>query len=207
MFPDFDKAFLLETDASKEGLGAVLSQKQDDRHYHPITFGSHSLTPTEKNYHSSKLEFLTLKWSVMEHFKEYLVYAPFVVRTNNNPLTYVLTTPNLDATVHRWVGTLDSFEFSLGYQKGMDNGAADVLSQVPVNDNCVTVQSLLKGAVIRTTDRSKAEANETLLCEHICLVDEARVQAAKLAPMHVVNWEDAKGADVALAACRKWLKA
>ena len=100
VFPDFKKPFLLETDASKEGLGAVLSQKQSDRQYHPIAFGSHSLTPVEKNYHSSKLEFLTLKWSVTEHFKEYLAYAPFVVWTDNNPLTYVLTMPNLDATGH-----------------------------------------------------------------------------------------------------------
>ena len=93
--PDFDKPFLLETDASKEGLGAVLSQKQDDEHYHPVTFGSHFLTSMEKNYHSSKLEFLTLKWSITKHFKEYLAYMPFVVRTDNNPLTHILTTPNL----------------------------------------------------------------------------------------------------------------
>ena len=79
VFPDFDKPFMLKTDASKEGLGAVLSQKQSDGCYHPVTFGSHSLTPSEKNYHSSKLEFLTLKWSVMEHFKEYFTYSPFVV--------------------------------------------------------------------------------------------------------------------------------
>ena len=72
VFPDFDKPFLLETDASKEGLGVVLSQKQDDGHYHPIAFGSRTLTPSEQNYHSSKLEFLALKWSVTEHFKEYL---------------------------------------------------------------------------------------------------------------------------------------
>ena len=48
VFPDFDKPFLLETDASKEGLGAMLSQKQDDGHYHPIAFGSHSLTPADR---------------------------------------------------------------------------------------------------------------------------------------------------------------
>ena len=79
VFPDFDKPFLLETDASKEGLGAVLSQKQSDKHYHPVAFGSCSLTPSEKNYHRYKLEFLALKWSVTEHFKEYLMYLPFVV--------------------------------------------------------------------------------------------------------------------------------
>ena len=207
VFPDFDKPFLLETDASKEGLGAVFSQKQDDGCYHPIAFGSCSLTPAEKNYHSSKLEFLALKRSVTKHFKEYLAFASFVVRMDNNPLTYILTNPNLITTGHRWVGTLASFEFSLEYQKGVDNGAANTLSWVPINHDCVTVQSLLEGTVIGATDQSKAEANEALLCKHVCLVDEARVQAAKLAPMHVVNWEDAQGADVVLAACRKWLKA
>ena len=128
VFPDFNKPFLLETDASKEGLGAVLSQKQDNRRYHPVAFGSRTLTSSEQNYHSSKLEFLALKWSVTEHFKEYLAYAPFTVHTDNNPLTYVLTTPNLDATRHHWVGALASYEFSLEYQKGSDNAAADVLS-------------------------------------------------------------------------------
>ena len=96
VFPDFDKPFLLKTDASKEGLGAVPSQKQSDGCYHQVTFGSHSLTPSEKNYHSSKLEFLTLKWSITEHYKEYLTYSPFMVWTDNNPLTYVLMMPNLD---------------------------------------------------------------------------------------------------------------
>ena len=100
VFPDFDKHFLLEMDASKEGLEAVLSQKQSDGRYHPVTFGNCSMTPSEKNYHSSKLQFLALKWSIMEHFKEYLAYLPFVVWTDNNPLTYVLMTPNLDATGH-----------------------------------------------------------------------------------------------------------
>ena len=54
-----------------------------------------------KNYHSSKLEFLALKLSVTEHFKEYLAYVPFVVRMDNNPLMYILTIPNLDAMGHR----------------------------------------------------------------------------------------------------------
>ena len=92
-FTDYTKDFLLETDASKEGLGTVLSQKQADGHYHPVTYDSWSLTAHEKNYHSTKLEFLVLKWAIMEHFKEYLLYQPFLVRTDNNPLTYIMTTP------------------------------------------------------------------------------------------------------------------
>ena len=95
-FADYTKDFLLKTDASKEGLGAVLSQKQEDGWLHPVAYGSWALTTHEKNYHSTKLEFLALKWAIMEHFKEYLLYQPFLVKTNNNPLIYIMTTPNLD---------------------------------------------------------------------------------------------------------------
>ena len=82
---------------------------------------------------------MALKWSVTEHFKEYLAYTPFTVCMDNNPLTYMLTTPNLDATGHCWVGALTSYEFTLEYQKGSDNAAADMLSQVPVRHDKDTV--------------------------------------------------------------------
>ena len=99
-FTDYTKDFLLKTYALKEGLGMILSQKQADGHYHLVAYGSRALTAHEKNYHSTKLEFLGLKWAITEHFKEYLLYQPFLVRTDNNPLTYIMTTPNLDATGH-----------------------------------------------------------------------------------------------------------
>ena len=99
-FANYVKDFLLKMDASKEGLGVVLSQKQTDGHYHPVAYGSQALTAHEKNYHSTKLEFLALKWAFMEHFKEYLLYQPFLVKTDNNSLTYIMTTPNLNATGH-----------------------------------------------------------------------------------------------------------
>ena len=83
---------------------------------------------------------------------------------------------------------LASFKFSLEYQKGTDNEAANTLSRVPVEHDCTMVCSLLKGAVIGVMDWGEAEANESLLCEHVHLVDEARIQTAKLAPMHVVDW-------------------
>ena len=99
-FANHTRDFLLKTDASKEGLGVVLSQKQADGHYHLVAYGSWALTAHEKKYHSTKLEFLALKWAVMEPFKEYLLYQPFLVKTDNNPLTYIMTTPNLDVTGH-----------------------------------------------------------------------------------------------------------
>ena len=204
VFPDFNKPFLLETDASKEGLGVVLSQKQDDGFYHPVAFGSRTLTPSEQNYHSSKLEFLALKWSVTEHFKEYLAYAPFMVHTDNL-LTYVLTTPNLDATGHHWVGALMSYEFTLEYQKGSDNATANALSWVPVRHDKDTVQSLLEGAVTGTTERGEVLISWPLRVEHDCLNEESHVHALKLAPMHMTNWEEAQGEDTLLATCFKWM--
>ena len=65
-FADFEKPFLLETDASSFGLGAVLSQQQDDDKYHPVAYASQELKGGEKKYHLSKLEFLALKWAVTD---------------------------------------------------------------------------------------------------------------------------------------------
>ena len=69
-FADLKKPFLLETDVSKYGLGAVLQQVQEDGRYHPVAYTSHALRSSKANYHSSKLEFLALKWAVTQQFKE-----------------------------------------------------------------------------------------------------------------------------------------
>ena len=127
-FADLEKPFLLETDASGIGLGAVLLQEQEDGKLHPVAYASRALYGSQKNYHSSKLEFLALKWAITEQFREYLMYKPFTVRTDNNLLTYIMTTPNLDAMGHRWVNALVGFDFKIEYLKGTDNKVADVLS-------------------------------------------------------------------------------
>ena len=157
-FTDYTKDFLLEIDTSKEGLGAVLSQKQEDGWFHPVAYGSWALTTHEKNYHSTKLEFLALKWAITEHFKEYLLYQPFLVKTNNNPLTYIMSTPNLDATGLHWVSVLAKYDFCLEYQKGRDNDAADALSWVTTHLQPEAVQAILDGAAIGTSQQAERES-------------------------------------------------
>ena len=66
----------------------MLLQRQTDGQYHPVIYGSRALMPHEKNYHSTKLKFLALKWAVTEYFKEYLPHQLFLVKMDNNPLTY-----------------------------------------------------------------------------------------------------------------------
>ena len=112
-FTDFIKPFLLETDMSKLELGVVLSQKQPDGQYHPVAYVSWSLAIHEHNYHSTKQEFLAFKWAIAEQFQEYLCWKLFVVKTDNNPHTYILTTANLDATQHHWVELQAGFTFSI----------------------------------------------------------------------------------------------
>ena len=156
-FADYTKDFLLKTDAFKEGLGAVLSQKQADRQYHPVPYGSQALTAYERNYHSTKLEFLALKWAISEHFMEYLLFWPFLVRADNNPLTYIMTTPNLDSTGHQWVGALAKFDFQLENQKGQDNTVADVLSRITTCLGPEIMQSILDGVTLGTTQRVEGD--------------------------------------------------
>ena len=110
-FTNIDKPFLRETDESKLGMGAVLSQKQTDGQYHQSAYASHSLTVHECNYHSAKQEFLALKWTITEQFQEYLLWKLFIVKTDNNPFTYIMTTPNLDAMRQHWVELLTRFTF------------------------------------------------------------------------------------------------
>ena len=130
VFADFKKPLRLETDSSKEGLGAVLLQELDDGQYQPVAFASHELKGGEPKYHSSKLEFLALKWAVTEQFHEYLQYQPFTVHMDNNPLTYILMTPNLDTLGHRWIAALAGYNMKLEYLKGSTNKVADALSRV-----------------------------------------------------------------------------
>ena len=130
-YADYKKSFRLNTDASELGLGSVLYQQQEDDTFRVIAYASRSLSKTEKNYSAHKLEFLVLKWSVTERFHEYLYGGEFEVYTDNNPLTYVLTTAKLDATGQRWIANLANYNFKIFYRCGRSNIDADSLSRIP----------------------------------------------------------------------------
>ena len=109
------------------------------------------------NYHSTKQEFLALKCVIVEQFQEYLLWKPFVTRTDNNLLTYIMTTPNLDATLHWWVESLARFTVSIEYQKGWNNAATDVLSWVTSKLDAGTMKPILDGVTMGMTERADAQ--------------------------------------------------
>ena len=205
-FPDFSKPFLLETDASGKGLGAVLSQKQSDQRYHPISYASRIMNEMEQGYHSNKQEFLALKWAVTEQFHEYLSpYGKnrneFVVHTDNNPLTYIFSTTNLDAAGQRWVAHLASYNFALEYQKGKDNTVADFLSRMDdrlpegeVQDylNKIPypgVKAVLDNAIMPLTDRAELGLRPNPYRQTLPQGETIGAKPARLATTNVTEWK------------------
>ena len=92
------------------------------------------MSQSEKRYPAHKLEFLALKWAVTDQFHEYLYGGTFDVYTDNNPLTYVLTSAKLDATGQRWIAKLANYTFQLYYRSGKTNIEVDALSRIDHDD-------------------------------------------------------------------------
>ena len=223
-FLDFNKPFLLETDASRRGLGAVLSQKQADGQYHPIAYANRVMNETEQRYHSNKQEFLALKWVVTEQFHEYLLpYGKnrneFVVHTDNNHLTYIFSSANLDAAGQHWVARLASYNFSLEYQKGKNNTVADFLSWM---NECLPeeevqeylnkipypgVKAVLDNAITPIEERAEQGVQLTPDCQGDCQEETVGARPARLATTNVTDWKQEQKEDPVLYQVAKHLRA
>ena len=157
-YANYKEPFKLHTNASERGLGAVLYQRQDDGTDHMITYASHTLSKSERNYDTYKLEFLALKWSVTERFHEYLYGGHFGLYTCNNPLTYILTTAKLDATGQRWVASLANYNFKIFCKSSKLNMDTDALSQIPWENTQVDhmeppiVKAMLQSKLVMNVD-------------------------------------------------------
>ena len=195
-YPDFKSPFIVETDASFNGLGAVLSQKQNNRTV-VVAYASRSLRPTERNdanYSAMKLEMLGLKWAVTEKFRDYLLGNTFTVLTDNNPLAY-LDTAKLGATEMRWVAQLAQFNFKVKYRSGRTNRHADALSRnpIPIDENAVeqdemdvlshlTISSELPKELKIRVEELMTEATSTQIHSTVT-VDEVRTRSSNINPV------------------------
>ena len=132
-YPLFDRAFTLETDASIRGLGAVLSQVQDDEQLHPIAYASRALNPQEANYSVTELETLGVVWA-MSHFHHYLYGNAVTVCTDHSAVKEILGAPNPSGKHARWwmkVYGSGVRDLTIRYRAGRDNKNADALSRSP----------------------------------------------------------------------------
>jgi len=215
-FADYSQPFVVHTDASFDGLGAVLCQGEKGKE-RPIAFASRSLSNAELNYPVHKLEFLAMKWAVVEKFSDYLVGAKFRVETDNNPLTYVLTSAKLDATSQRWVSQLANYDFSIVYRSGKVNLDADALSRLPLRvweeevvssalqDAAVEVLPVVERLCCDSTDAVVAPEFE---CSSTPKVDWGARQREDKSVGEVIRWLGGVGSkDCSLEAQKlKWQK-
>ena len=133
VYPDFTKDFVLETDASIQGLGAILSQVQEDGKCHPVSYASRALSPQERNYAITELETLAVVWA-MGHFHKYLYGHNVMVFTDHAAVKAVLQAPNPSGKHARWwtkVYGSGVKNVQIIYRAGKENLNADALSRQP----------------------------------------------------------------------------
>lgn len=156
-FADLLKPFIVNIDASKEGLVAALYQNQEglDR---VIAYASRRLRSGERNYPAHKLELLCLKLALCDKFHDYLYGNTFEVFTDNNPLTYVTTTAKLIAMSHRWLASLSNYNCKLHYKTGKSNRAADGLSRLPAEIFPNVIKALTSAVLVGKEELPLAES-------------------------------------------------
>ena len=130
--PDFSQPFLVQTDASGAGLGAVLLQGPPGDQK-PVVFLSRKLFPREVRYSTVEKEGLAIKWA-LDSLKYYLMDKDFVLETDHRALQWLDSMKDTNSRVTRWYLSLQPFRYSIKYRAGPDNVVADYLSRVYEDD-------------------------------------------------------------------------
>ncbi|KXJ81220.1 hypothetical protein RP20_CCG021137 [Aedes albopictus] len=128
-YPDFNKPFILTTDASNIAIGAVLSQLEDGKE-RPIAYLSRTLSKAEENYSATAKELLGIYFAA-KRFRPYLYGKPFTIYTDHEPLTKELKLTDATGRVTRQRLYLEQYDFKIMYKKGKQNVVADGLSRIP----------------------------------------------------------------------------
>ncbi|GFW40401.1 retrovirus-related Pol polyprotein from transposon 412 [Trichonephila clavipes] len=126
IYPQPDKPFILDTDASNESVGAVLSQEIDGQE-RVVAYWSKCLSKPERNYCVTRKELLAIVKAI-EHFHHYLYGQKFLLRTDRTVRT--------EGQVARWIQRLNEYYFDIRHRKGSSHGNADALSRRPCPENC-----------------------------------------------------------------------
>ena len=127
-FPNTNKQFLVEVDASKNAVGGVLSQTQENGSVHPVAYFSSALKDNQKDWSPYTQEAFALVLAT-RHWSTYLLGNEFTVFSDHNPLVYLKTKKNPKGIIARWISELEGYNFSVKHVPGKSNVKADALSR------------------------------------------------------------------------------
>ena len=127
--PDFTRPFVPQTDASERGVGAVLSQLDDNGDDHPVAYFSRKLLPREEKYSTVEKECLAIKLAV-QAFNVYLLGRPSTIQTNHHSLQWLDRLKDNNSRLTCWSLALQPYQLQVKYRTGKANSNADGLSRV-----------------------------------------------------------------------------
>jgi len=130
-YPDWNKPFILTTDASNEAIGAILSQGIIGRDK-PLAFASRTLNKAETRYSTTEKELLAIVWAT-KHFRQYLYGRKFKIVTDHKPLIWLMNVKDPNSRLMRWRLKLEEFDYETVYKSGKTNTNADALSRISIN--------------------------------------------------------------------------
>jgi len=129
IYPDFNKEFILITDASGTGLGAILTQLDEENRERVIAYASRSLVQAERNYPITDQECLAVVWGI-EYFHKYLTGRKFTIITDHSALKYINTCKVPKGRRGKWMMKLQEYNFEIKHRPGKENSNADALSRL-----------------------------------------------------------------------------
>uniref|UniRef100_A0AAQ4RI62 Gypsy retrotransposon integrase-like protein 1 n=1 Tax=Gasterosteus aculeatus aculeatus TaxID=481459 RepID=A0AAQ4RI62_GASAC len=174
--PDPEVPFVLDTDASGDGVGAVLSQAGPEGE-RVVAYYSKALNKAERRYCVTRRELLAVVFAA-RHFKYYLCGRPFTVRTDHASLQWLMTFREPEGQLARWLEELQGYEFSVVHRAGERHGNADALSRRPCSEDdcryCDRREVREQQLVLGPNKRDREECEETVrACRELLVVDNA----------------------------------
>ena len=161
-YPDFTKPFILDTDASNDGIGGVLSQLDKDGREHVVAYGSRLLIKPERNYCVTRKELLAVV-TFVTRFRTYLLGHTFTLRTDHGPLTWLYSMNEPEGQVARWLQKLQEYNFEIVHRKGLRHINTDALSRLPCHQ-CGLNEEVIQeeGSSVAVVQLSGLSAEEIL---------------------------------------------
>lgn len=187
-YPDFEKPFILTTDASNGAIGAVLSQGNigSDR---PVAYASRTLQKSERNYSTIEKELLAIVWAC-KYFKPYLYGKKFSIYTDHKPLTYMASLNDANSRLVRWKLSLSEFDYDVIYKPGKQNVVADGLSRIQIDENPEDNKCLFGSSLENNADTSDLQTIHSAESDNTFLIPSTLQPINKFANQIILEIDD-----------------